>query len=327
MRLSAELFDAADAANEDGLRSAVLSASSGRMGLFASARPFGLSVNINNNVLEVVSLSCTGLTRSGYMVDIDFDSDYTGTFDTRVAIPHGDDDEAYMLVVRLHPQEWRETDDVFSEMKYTFGLVGVDSPVDDRSLPVGLVVNQYGWRLDEMEFMPPCLTVRAHMRYVELAEKARDIFRGIAERCLGGDQCVARHLLAIVWNAALSACIRIDTENETLTPGQLFGEVQRVVGSFVTGCRAEEAVSLEDPAPFMAYMHRRLDARHLYRDITAGLSLCAQIEEKVEAVCAMVEVPKQPEPRQAPRPAPRPAPKPEPAPKPRLRRGWEGIEI
>lgn len=327
MRLSAELFDAADAANGDALRKAVLSASSGRMGLFASDKPFGLSVNINNNMLEVVSLSCTGVTRSGNVVDIDFDSDYTGTLDTRVAIPQGDDDEAYMLMVRLHPQEWRERDDVYSELKYTFGLVGIDSPVDDRSLPVGLVVNQYGWRLDEMEFVPPCLTVRAHPRYAELAGRAREVFREIADRCLGGEECVARHLLAFVWNAALSACIRIDTEGDTLTPGQLFGEVQRVVGSFVVGCRADDAVSLEDPAPFMAYMHRRLDARHLYRDIAAGLSLSAQIAEKVEAVCSMVEAPRQPEPRQAPRPAPRTAPKPEPVQKPSLRRGWEGIEI
>lgn len=102
MRLSAELFTAADGAMLDVIRQAVLVSASGRYGLYKTAAPFELALNITSNMVEVISLTCNAVTKNGTLIDINFDSSYTNTFDSRVAIPANATDEAYLLVIRMH---------------------------------------------------------------------------------------------------------------------------------------------------------------------------------------------------------------------------------
>lgn len=331
MRLSTDVFDAMDVTADDTVTLSNVIATGGRYGLIPAKKPFELSVNISNNMLEVVSLSCHGVTRSGKIIDINFDSNFANTFDARVPMPVSDGNGAFLLSVRLHDKEWREVNEFYSEPKYTFELIGENSPVDRDSLPVGLVVNQYGWRLDESEFVPPCLYTNAHPAYVDLVNRAKLILKSISDRCLGAQNCVARRLLGVIWPAVAHNFIFIDKKDDALSPADLFASVQKVVASFLIGCSIDEYITLENAEPFAAYFQRPYDARNLYRDIHNGLDLCAEISIKMDAVCDMTEVRETPppveKPKLRPQPHPKPQPEPEPEPQPKGRNRWEGIEI
>lgn len=324
MRLTTDVFDALDTCRDESIRLSNIIATGRRFGLIPVSKPFELSVNVSNNILEIVSLSCHGVTKSGRIVDIDFDSAYTNTFDTRLSMPSSDSGEAFLLVIRFYDREWREVNEMYSEPRYTFELIGENSPVDDDSLPIGLLVNQYGWRLDETDFVPPCLYADSHPKFEELASRARTLLKSISDICLGAHNCVARHLLGAVWPAVAESYIYIDKKQESLSPADLFASVQKVIAAFVIGCTIDEYITLEQAEPFVAYQQRPYSIRNLYRDIQKGLELCSEISIKMEAVCSMTEVREMPiHAVEKPKPGPRPVPDPDPM----GRRRWEGIEI
>lgn len=322
MRLGTEVFNAMDNANEDALRMVSLLGSAHRYGLFPSVKPFELSVNINGNAVDVTSLSCHGITKSGCFIDIDYDSNFGSTFDTQITIPNGPDVEAYYLVIKVYEDKWREINETFSELCYSFELVGENSPVADNCLPIGMLVNQYGWRLNETDFVPPCLYVTAHPKYVEQFERVRAFAKEISSKCLTSQNCVAKSLLTQVWISSSNVYSRLDKERDTITPGQLLSSLQQLVSSFLIGCFADDYVTLDNQDPFVLYAQKSYDAKNIYRDIEYGLTLCAEISTKMNAVCSMTEVQSPIEERPAPKPI---QPTPEPV-KPGRNR-WEGIEI
>jgi len=322
MRLSTEVFNAMDKANEESFRMLTLLGSANRYGLFPSTKPFGLSVNINGNALEVTSLSCHGITKTGCFIDIDYDSNFVNTFDTRIAIPSSAEGEAFYLVVKVHEDNLREINETLSELSYSFELIGENSPLADNCLPIGMLINQYGWRMNETDFVPPCLYVSAHAKYVEQTENAKAFAKDLFSKCLVSQNCVAKSLLSKIWTSASTIYSRLDKERDTLTPGQLFSSLQQLISAFLIGCSADDYVSLENQDPFALYAQKPYDAKNIYRDIETGLALCAEISTKMTAVCAMTEV----QPRvEEPQPTPKPKPVPNPV-KP-IRKGWEGIEI
>ena len=324
MRLTTDVFNALDFSNEECVRLSNLVATGGRMGLIPVNKPFEISVNVSNNVLEVVSLSCHGVTKSGKIVDIDFDSNYTNTFDTRISIPNANPDEAFLLIVKLHDKQLREVNEIYSEQAYSFVLINENSPMDCDSLPIGCLVNQYGWRLDETDFVPPCLYTNAHFKFVELVNRALLVLKSISDRCLNANNCVALHLLGTLWSAVVGSLIDIEKSTEQLTPEELFAAIQKVISAFVIGCSIDEYISLENADPFMAYHQKPYDGRNIYRDILKGIELCSEIAIKMDAVCSMTEV------RETPAaPVEKPQTKHQPAPevKPVGRNRWEGIEI
>lgn len=323
MRLSAEVFNAADNVRDESLRLVTLLSSSGKFGLFTTSKAFELSVNINNNILEVVSLNCHGITKSGKLVAIDYDSNYSNTFDTRITIPSNNNEEGYFLVVKMYDNEWREVDEMYSEAKYTFELLGENNIIDKDSLPIGYIVNQFGWRLNEIDFVPPCLYVSSHIKFVEQLERAKNLNKNIIEKCSSANNCVARILLLNIWTAAANALNRFDKERDTLTPNQLYADIQHVINSFVIGCQLDECITLENKESFALYIQKPYDTKNIYCDIEQGLSLCAEIVLKVEAVCGMVEVGQEPVESISPKAK---SPK-DPEPQKKGRNRWEGIEI
>lgn len=323
MRLSTEVFNAMDKANEESFRMLSLLGSANRYGLFPTDKPFELSVNINGNALEVTSLNCHGITKTGCFIDIDYDSNFVNTFDTRIAIPNGAEGEAFYLVLKVHDDEYREINEMLSELSYSFELVGENSPIAGNCLPIGMLVNQYGWRMDEKDFVPPCLYIKAHPRYMEQWETAKTYAKDLFSKCLSSQDCVARSLLTQIWTSSASMLSRLDKERDTLTPGQLLSSLQKLISAFLIGCFADEYVSLENQDPFVLYTQKPYDVKNISRDIEIGLELCAEISMKMDAVCTMTDVKTPSEPS-------KPVSKPkqvvsEPV-KP-LKKGWEGIEI
>ena len=312
-----------DRANEEAFRMVSILGSANRYGLFPSIKPFELSVNINGNALEVTSLCCHGITKSGCFIDIEYDSNFINTFDSRISIPTGTEGDAYFLVIRIHEDKLREINEVLSELCYSFELVGENSPISDCCLPIGLLVNQYGWRMDETDFVPPCLYITAHPKYIEQWNKARTCAKDLLTKCLMSQNCVAKSLLSRIWTSSSIMFSRLDKERDTLTPGQLLSLLQQLISSFLIGCFADEYVSLENQDPFALYVQKTYDAKNIYRDIETGLTLCAEILTKMNAVCTMTEV-------QTPVEPPKPISKPKPVvvePVKPLRKGWEGLEI
>ncbi|MCC8039316.1 MAG: hypothetical protein LIP02_14455, partial [Bacteroidales bacterium] len=310
MRLTTEVFILDDKAKHDAIRQAALIASHGAMGLYHAPKPFQLSVNIANNALEVVALSCHGITRGGALVDIDFQADYTRTFDTTVPLPHdAADGEAYILAVKVDPDKWREISEQEAELAYSFALIGENSPIDDLTLPIGCVVNQYGWHVNDVNFCPPCLYVNAHPMHAEQLAKTRAHMHEIATRCAQASDCAARSWRAVVWPAVWGIDIRLDKERDSLSPSQLLGVLQQFVAAFLAGCAIDPLIHLEERAPFEQFVAQAYDCRNAYSSIQQGLALCAEISVKVDAVCNMVEqAPVAPEPQPKPKPAPKPKP-------------------
>lgn len=324
MRLSTEVFEAVDSSNDYNLRQSILLASNGRMGLFKADKPFELSVNITNSVLEVVTLSCHGITKNGKLVDIDFDSNFNHTFDTRVAIPTIPDSEAFILTVEIHEQEWREVSEMLSEPKYSFALIGENNIIEGNSFPVGRLVNQYGWRLDEIEFVPPCLYVSAHVKYLELTTKAKSLFKKISDKCLASPDCIAKQLISIIWPSTSSAVITLDKEWETMTPNQLYSTIQQIINSFLIGCSIDAHINLENKESFISYVEQPFDNKNVYNNISKGLDLCAEISGKMDVVSAMTEIPEPLTPVVKPKKIQQPS---NPDEKKSTRKLWEGKEI
>lgn len=290
MRLSTEVFNAMDKANEDAFRIVALLGSANRYGLFPSAKPFELSVNINGNSLEVTSLSCHGITKTGCFIDIDYDSNYVNTFDSRIVIPNGSEGDAYYLVLKVDENNYREISETLSELSYSFELVGANSPIADNCLPIGMLVNQFGWRINESDYVPPCLYVSAHPKYMEQLERAKTYAKELSSKCLLSQNCMAKSLLTQIWTSSSIVYSCLDKERDTITPGQLLSSLQQLTSSFLIGCFADEYISLENQEPFAVYAQKPYDAKNIYRDIEAGLKLCDEIALKMNAVCAMTEV-------------------------------------
>ena len=324
MRLTAELFEAMDAATAEHVRLSNVLSIGGRFGLFFDGKPFEISINVINNILEVVNISCRGVTKNGKIIDIDFDSAYNKSLDTRVVIPDNPGEDSYILAIRVNDGEWVEVNDKLSAAALTFELIGENSTIDGDLLPIANIVNEYGWRLNETDFVPPCLYVIAHQKYIDIYKRIRTELKVISDLCEASTDCIAVRLLERVWTASASGYSILDKQLFGLTPEKLYDIIQGVVRAFVIGCALDENISLEDPEPFIMYSRRGYDLRNLYRDIERGLEVCKEINIKMSKV---VELKSHPEP-EIPQPTPKPKPKPlqPPIPTP-ARRGWEGYEI
>ncbi|MGN0236872.1 MAG: hypothetical protein ACI4AK_02110, partial [Lepagella sp.] len=68
MRLTTEIFDSMDSANFETIKNVAKLASAGSYGLFPSSKPFELSVNISNDILEIITLRCFGITKNGQLI-------------------------------------------------------------------------------------------------------------------------------------------------------------------------------------------------------------------------------------------------------------------
>ena len=168
MRLTDDILRASDSCTAEYVGNALVLAAAGRFGLLPSSTPFSLSVDISQGVVTVESLTCLAVTRGGHLIDVHYDTKYTNTFDTRVRIPENSNVQEYILAINASEGEWNDTNDGFEEPVHSFSLFPANSPVPTQSMPVARLVNDYGWRLDEVNFVPPCLFVSSHYKYADL---------------------------------------------------------------------------------------------------------------------------------------------------------------
>lgn len=291
MRLTDEILTAADNSTSELVSSALVLAAAGRFGLFPSSHPFEISININKSMIDVKSLNCLSITKGGNLIDAKYDTMYSNTFDTRVAIPNADEDEVFLLTINAQKDEWRDTNDGYCEPVYSFGLISENSPLADSAMPIARIVNEYGWRMDEVDFVPPCLYVSSHRKFGELCKQFLEVLHLIdtnAEKQIHSD---GRNAIRIFWPVVQQLLITMEKEQDLMTPMMLFANVQKCVSSFLCACTLDGYLSLSELEQLQNYVRSPYNYKDVYKKIKEGLELCISISGKIEKFQEVNKVP------------------------------------
>lgn len=305
MRLTDEVMKLADKYSSADLSQSIVLSAAGRFGLFSSARPFQMSLNVTNSFVDVESLDCLAITKDGSIIDVKYDTRFEKTFETQVAIPDDDSEQEYLLAVCAVPNTWRETDEGYKETAYSFALLPKNAPLPDYAMPIGRIVRKEEWEEDNMNFIPPCLYVSSHRAFEELHAKFLDILRSINEKSKAQMNTGAKTAISIYWPMVQQIFISVNTLHDTMTPMHLLANVQKVVAAFTCACELDEVLQLEDAATFSQYAQLPYNYQNVYLRIRQGLGMCYAISEKVDKFSLLqMEEPRPEPPKEKPQPEP-----------------------
>lgn len=287
MRLTDEILTLSDKCDEELVRNAFALSANGHFGLFPNSRPFRLSLEISKETIEAVMVDCLGLTKDGTLIDVCYDTCYSGSFDTRVMISALNMENTYLLCIYSR-NVWKDTNDGLCEPEYAFSLIEENSPVPQNALPVARIVyDELCWRMDESDFVPPCLYVSSHNAYRELSAGFSAVLRNIndllPEKLLTG----SNDALKIFWPAVQWLEITVDKEGDTMTPMALLGNIQKLVGAFACACTLDEYVNLGEPERYFCFARVPYNYMDVYCKIREGLDLCRLICDKVRVFDAV----------------------------------------
>lgn len=280
MRLTDDILRASDDSMAEFVGHALMLAAAGRFGLIPSPRPFVLTLNVMGNVVDVESLSCLAVTRGGYLVDAHYDTRYTNSFDTRVLIPDDTESKEFILTVNAGRQ-WAETHDGFEEPVYTFSLMAPDSVIPDDAMPIGRIIDDQGWRMDDTDFVPPCLFVSAHRKYEELLQRFSEVLAAIDAKAQAALFSGARSAIQVFWPLVQQLRISASKERDLMTPMTLLSNVQKCVSAFTCACDLTDTLELVEAKMFRRYVLAPYNYKDAYQRIKVGLELCFAISEKV----------------------------------------------
>lgn len=287
MRLTDDIMRASDEATATRISNALALASAGRFGLLPSLRQFKLSLRLNADSVEVQTLDCLAVTRGGFLIDAQIDTKYTDYLNKCIAITEEKGTSELFLIISVDPKQWTETLDGYEEPIYSFDLVGVNSPIPGNALPLAHLVYQEqtnGWHVDEEDFLPPCLFVSSHSKYVELmnqfiqklSEVEGKVFRIITPN--------SHDAFRIFWPVAQQILIETDKNRDTMTPMELLGNIQRFVAMFTAACHLDQYLNLSDAETFRNYAFAPYNYMNVYPMIKEGLNYCFIINEKVDKI-------------------------------------------
>jgi len=283
MRLTDEVMKASDMAIAEWVGNALVLASAGRFGLLPSNRPFHISIDFARESIEVKSLCCRAVTKSGYMIDINYDTQYSCHFSTSVKLPGNTVGKELLLTIGLNPEHWAETMDGFEEPSYHFNLVSPNSHMADNAVPIARLVDTDigGWHVDDVDFVPPCLFVTSHFKYQELFERFLQTLSEVESLMRRQLQSNTRDVIRIFWPVLVQVLIDTDKGRELMTPMMLMANVQKFVAAFTTACDLDERLTLSDANMFRNYALSPYDFKNAYHKIKEGLELCFSIKEKI----------------------------------------------
>ncbi len=281
MRLTDEILNASDKCHFELLGYSLLLGAAGRSGLLPSSRQFGISLAINKNMVDIESLSCLALTKSGILIDIAYDSSFSNFFDTRVVIPDTEE-KRLILVINASNDTICDLGNGLCQQAYSFSLVPENSVIDSNSFPIARIINEYGWRADELDFVPPCLFLSSHNEFKALAAKFSKLLNDTAYHLSLSVNSECKTAVGILWPFVQNLSIVMDKEIETMTPMALFGNVQKFVSMFVCACSLDPYLNLAEVESFNNYINLHYNYKEVYLRIKEGLSLSVTISEKIE---------------------------------------------
>ena len=278
MRLTDEILKASDNSMTELVANSLALAAAGRFGLLPLMQ-FDLSVNISKGLIDVESLNCTAITKGGNLIDAHYDTKFTNSFDTRVQIPEGSSEKELVMTINYTGQ-WKDSNDGFEEPVYTFSLMAPNSSIPANSFPIARVVDEYGWRLDEIDFVPPCLFVSSHPRYVELSKKFEGVLAEIDNKVKNLLRSDGKDAIRIFWPVVQQLMITVNKENDLMTPMGLLANVQKCVSAFTCACEVDDYLNLADADVFSNYVYAPYNYKDSYQRISEGIGLCFSISEK-----------------------------------------------
>ena len=306
MRLTDQIMRASDNSTAELVENALMLASAGRFGLFPSEKPFELSLNVTKGLVDVEALTCLAVTRGGHLIDIHYDTSFTNTFETRVQIPEYRDGESLILAIDAHPEQWGDTNDGYEEPVYSFSLFAASTPVPPNSLPIARIVNEIGWRQDDIDFVPPCLYVSSHPKYMALHKQFADTLAAIDAKVRPLLRSGGKETFRMFWPTVLQQMIEIDKERDIMTPTALLANVQKCVAAFTCACELDENIELAEAESFKNYIYVSYSYKDCYVRIKEGLALCVAITEKIEKIASIAVAPPPQKPVEPERPKPQP---------------------
>lgn len=282
MRLTDEVLSMSDNCTSELIGKALVLSAGGNFGLFPNSRPFSLSLDINKNIIDVVSINCLGITRDGTLIDVNFDTNYTNSFDTRTVIPGSNEDAVFILCVSS-TGEWRDTNDGLCEPTYSFNIIDENTSVPANSLPIARIVyDEYCWRMDEIDFVPPCLFVSSHDKYEELYSRFKQLLGKLDTILPHKFITEQKEALKIYWPIVQQLAITIDKEKYFMSPMMLLGSIQKCISGFVLACSLDDYITLGDPEIFQNYVRTPYSYKNVYKKIKEGLELCTSISVKID---------------------------------------------
>lgn len=292
MRLTDDILRKSSDCMEEQIDVSLMLSAVGRFGLLPCERDFNLQLDINKGFVEVNALNCLGLTKSGDLVDIHYDTRFSTSFETRIVLPSSDV-KVLLLLIEAHPTEWHEVNDGYEQPNYSLTLISEDTPISSHALPIGRIVNEneYGWHLDDVDFVPPCLFVSSHKKFKEQLQSFNELLSALDKMIVEQLRSDGRNLMRIFWPAVRNVIITIDKEKDIMTPMQLYGYIQKIVSHFTTAIELDDNLNLgeEDKQTFYQYSLSRYDYKDVYKKIKEGLSLSAVISEKMGRLQAAPE--------------------------------------
>lgn len=282
MRLTDEILSMSDNCTSELIGKALVLSAGGNFGLFPNSRPFSLSLDINKNVIDVVSMNCLGITRDGTLIDVNFDTNYTNSFDTRTVIPGSNEDAVFFLCVSSSG-EWRDTNDGLCEPAYSFNIIDENTSVPANSLPIARIVyDEYCWRMDEIDFVPPCLFVSSHDKYEELYSRFKQLLGKLDTILPHKFITEQKEALRTYWPIVQQLAITIDKEKDFMSPMMLLGNIQKCISGFVLACSLDDYITLGDSEIFQNYVRTPYSYKNVYKKIKEGLELCTSISVKID---------------------------------------------
>ncbi len=282
MRLTDDIMRASDESSEELLSKALILTAAGRFGLLPTTHPFELTLNFNDKQIYVESLYCLGITKGGDLIDVQYDTIYSNNFNTKVVIPETPGIEEYILTINAMPGQWKETCDGFEEPLYTFSLISTDTSITEHSLPIGRIVEDHGWRMDEIDFVPPCLFITSHRKYEELLLRFTDILATLDIKSRAALASNSRNVISVFWPIVQQLRITASKELDLMTPMTLLSNVQKCVSAFTCACDMDETLELTDAKMYRSYVLAPYTYKEAYQRIKIGIDICSSIGEKVD---------------------------------------------
>lgn len=282
MRLTDEILKLSDNCTDKLISNALLVSLGKRFGLFPDTKPFNLSVDINKNIIDIVTINCHGVTQDGTLIDVAYGTDYTNSFDTRVTIPSTDEEVKYLLCIKA-TNDWIEMNNGFAEILYGFILIEENTPVPSDSLPISRIVfDECCWRIDDIDFLPPCIFISALNQYEELAQEFHQILIKLDKIVPTNFLTDSKDALKIFWPVVQQLQITMDKEMDVMSPMNLFANIQKCISSFVCACTLDDFINLSEAGKYIDYIRSPYTIKDVYPKIKYGLELCNLVIGKIE---------------------------------------------
>lgn len=281
MRLTDELLRKSDDCNQDFIQQVALMSSAGRYGLLPSKYPFDVKLNFGKGCIDIDSLNCVAVSRDGTLIDAHFDTRFDNNYTTRVMIPDLPGAEEFLLVVEAIPNQWKPISDMLEEPAYVFSLIGVDTAVPESGVPIARIVDDYGWRVDDIDFVPPCLFVSGHHKFGEQLMKFADLLSAMDAKAKAAIGSGAHGAVSVFWPVIQRLRIVIDKNKDILSPMELMGCLQQCVSAFTCACELNPGLENPELKMFRSYVFAPYTVKDAYPRIRIGLEICGTIVEKL----------------------------------------------